>query len=238
MKPKLTPRLKAVSAMVPQGARVADIGSDHAYVPVELIRSGRAQKVIASDVHAGPVENAKNVVAMADLEDLIEVRLGSGFDVYEPGEVDTAVMAGMGGFLIRDLMLEALPLVKSLKCLVLQPMVAKRELRQWLLENGFEILEERVAQEGQKFYEIFSVHYTGRCLEPIDFKTAEMGLNMFRSEDETSMKYLAHRIQKTENIIRALSQAKDIESTELQTFEARLKLLKEVQACLSTQKKS
>ena len=237
MKPRLTPRLRTVAAMVPQGARVADIGSDHAYVPVELIRSGRAVKVIASDVHAGPVENAKSVVTAANLEDVIEVRLGSGFDVYEMGEVDTAVLAGMGGFLIRDLILEALPLVKSLKCLVLQPMVAIRELRVWLLQNGFEILQEQVAQEGQKFYEIFSVHYTGQCLETVEFKTAEMGWQMFRAEDEISMNYLAHRIQKTENVIRALAQAKDAEATELLAFEARLKLLKEAQACLSIQRK-
>jgi len=237
VKPRLTPRLRTVAAMVPTGARVADIGSDHAYVPVELIRSGRASMVIASDVHAGPVENAKNVVAAAGLEDLIEVRLGSGFEVYQIGEVDSAVLAGMGGFLIRDLILEALPLVQSLKCLVLQPMVAIRELRVWLLQNGFEILEEQVAQEGQKFYEIFSVHYTGKRLESIEQKIAELGVTMFRPEDEISMNYLAHRIQKTENVIRALAQAKDAETTELHAFEARLKLLKEAQACLSTQRK-
>jgi len=223
--------------MVPQGARVADIGSDHAYVPVELIRSGRAQKVIASDVHAGPVENARSVVAAAHLEDLIEVRLGSGFDVYKLGEVDTAVLAGMGGFLIRDLIQEGLLLVQSLKCLVLQPMVAIRELRVWLLQHGFEILEERVAQEGQKFYEIFSVHYTGRGLEIVELETAELGVSMFRAEDEISMKYLAHRIQKTETVIRALAQAKDAQATERHAFEARLELLKEVQTCLSTQRK-
>ncbi|SCZ77142.1 tRNA (adenine(22)-N(1))-methyltransferase [Acidaminobacter hydrogenoformans] len=237
MKLRLTPRLRAVAALVPEGAKVADIGSDHAYVPVDLIRSGRAQLVIASDVHQGPVENARKVVAMAALEDRIEVRLGSGFEVYGPEEVDTAVLAGMGGFLIRDLILEAFPLVKTLKCLVLQPMVAIRELRVWLLENGFEIIEERVAQEGQKFYEIFSVRYTGISMLQVDFKTAEMGVDMFRSEDEIAMKYLAHRIRKTEGVLRALSQAKNSEKTEIGAFEARLKLLKEVETCLSTQKK-
>lgn len=237
MKLRLTPRLKAVAALVPEGAKVADIGSDHAYIPVDLIRSGRAQLVIASDVHQGPVENAKKVVALAALEDRIEVRLGSGFDVYKPGEVDTAVLAGMGGFLIRDLMQAALPLVKTLKCLVLQPMVAIRELRVWLLENGFEILEERVAQEGQKFYEIFSVHYTGVRINPVDFKTAEMGIAMYRLEDEVAMRYLAHRIKKTEGVLSALSQAKNSEATEMDVFKERLKLLKEVETCLSTQKR-
>lgn len=237
MKLRLTPRLRAVAALVPEGAKVADIGSDHAYVPVDLIRSGRAQLVIASDVHQGPVENARKVVAMAALEDRIDVRLGSGFEVYSPEEVDTAVLAGMGGFLIRDLILEAFPLVKTLKCLVLQPMVAIRELRVWLLENGFEIMEERVAKEGQKFYEIFSVRYTGFCVPQVDFKTAEMGVDMFRVEDEIAMNYLAHRIRKTEGVLRSLAQAKNSETTEMTAFEARLKLLKEVETCLSTQKK-
>lgn len=238
MKLKLTPRLEAVATLVPQGARVADIGSDHAYVPVALIRSQRAVKVIASDVHQGPVENALSVVRGAGLEDLIEVRLGSGFDVYRPGEVNTAVLAGMGGFLIRDLMTAALPLVKSLDCLVLQPMVAIRELRCWLLEQGFEVLEEKVAREGKKFYEIFSVRYSGKPWENVDFKTAELGLQMIRAEDEVSLAYLSHRIQKVRGVIASLKASKNQEATELSVFQARLRLYEEVFACLSTQRRS
>mgnify|MGYP001343454367 FL=1 len=100
------------------------------------------------------------------------------------------------------------------------------------------ILEERVAQEGRKFYEIFSVRFSGAAQHKADLVTAEGGRHLFRSEDEISMRYLEHRIQKTQTVIQALANAKDAEATELQSFEARLRLLMEVKACLSTQKKS
>lgn len=235
---KLTPRLKAVAALVPVGDRVADIGSDHAYIPVELIRSGQASTVIASDVHQGPVENAKKVVTLAELEDRIQVRLGSGFDVYGAGEIDTAILAGMGGFLIRDLISDAMHLVKTLNRLVLQPMVAMRELRVWLLENGFELCEEQIAQEGEKFYEIFSVKYTGVVTSPVSLRTAELGNSMVRENDELSIRYMAYRIRKTETVLSALRSAKTPDPETLEIFKTRLELLREVLACLSIQKKS
>lgn len=232
---KLTPRLKAVAELVPKGTRVADIGSDHAYVPVHLVRSGRAISVIASDVHHGPVENAQKVVEKFGLDKVIEVRHGSGFETYKTGEIDVAILAGMGGYLIRDLIIEGMPLVKTLKLLVLQPMVAMRELRAWLLEQGFEFVEERVAVEGKKYYEIFSVHYSGKP-QMATQKVIEIGQAMIRSEDAVSMKYLAHKINKLENLLLATENAKDPDLNARLDFQERLKLLKEVMACLSIQK--
>lgn len=234
---KLSPRLIAVAELVPFGSCVVDIGTDHAYVPVHLIRSGRAAKVIASDVHEGPVDNARHVVEKAGLESVIEIRLGSGFETVKSEEVDVAILAGMGGFLIRDLIIECMALVKNLKLLVLQPMVAIRELRSWLVEMGFELVEERVAVEGKKYYEIFSVRYTGVC-QFADEKLAEIGQNMIHSTDTISMQYLAFKIVKLERLLEETSKAREPDQNTRSSIKERLKILKEVEACLSTQEKS
>lgn len=154
---KLTPRLEAIAELIEPNCRVADVGSDHGYLAVHLYRAGLGIKPIASDVNAGPVENAKQTLYEEGLEDEIEVRLGGGLQPYEVGETDIAVIAGMGGILIKEILMESLDKVRAMKYLVLQPMTQQPFLRQWLVENNFEIFNERYVVEGLKYYEIFCV---------------------------------------------------------------------------------
>src|SRR5690554_4326780 len=101
---KLSPRLLAIAEMVPEGSRVADIGTDHGYIPVFLKKTGRAKWAMASDINTGPLEKAAEVIKRHGLETEIDIRRGDGLTVLDGGEADTIVVAGMGGMLMRDIL--------------------------------------------------------------------------------------------------------------------------------------
>lgn len=151
----LTLRLNCIMRYV-NSDTVADIGTDHAYVATELIRLGRAKRVIASDVRKGPLGAASENIKKNNMEDKIETRLGSGLSVLKKGEADTAIIAGMGGELICDIIKQDVEIARSLT-LILQPMNAQYELRKFLLENGFTIEKEDIECEGYRVYNIMVV---------------------------------------------------------------------------------
>lgn len=146
----LTPRLKLIADLV-EGKTVADIGTDHAYIPIHLMKNGRCDRIIASDVNKGPSEIAKNHIKSEGLE--IEVRTGSGLSVLMPGEVQDIIIAGMGGKLICEI-LEANAEVAKKSRLILQPMNGQYELRTFLLKEGYNISYEDLALEGFKVYNV------------------------------------------------------------------------------------
>ena len=151
----LTPRLKRIINYV-NTAVAADIGTDHAYVPIELIKSGRAKRVIASDVRRGPLGIAAGHIARHGLSDRIETRLGSGLSVLAPGEADTIIIAGMGGELIAEILRADDETARS-SSLILQPMNSQYELRQYLMGNGYTITGEDIENEGQRVYSLLLV---------------------------------------------------------------------------------
>lgn len=151
----LTTRLNRIINYV-NSEVAADIGTDHGYVATELIKKGRAKKVIASDVRQGPLDAAIENIRKNKMEDVIEARLGSGLSVLNNNEADTAVIAGMGGELICQIISDDIEIAKKLK-LVLQPMNSQYELRKFLIENGFEIKLEDIECEGERVYNIFIV---------------------------------------------------------------------------------
>ena len=148
-------RLQALAELVPEHCRAADIGTDHGYLAISLLREGRASFVVASDKNQGPYEAAKRTVrenAVSDEE--ISVRLGDGLQVLEPGEVDTACIAGMGGVLMIKILEDAPAVTKELETLVLQPMNGAQELRHWLYGHGWHITDESLAVADGRIYEI------------------------------------------------------------------------------------
>lgn len=152
---KLSARLEAVVSLIPPGKRVADIGSDHTQLPLYLARTGHSAALIASEGHREPFYRARMAVELAGLEGKIEVRLGYGLSVLRPGEVDVVCIAGMGGTTIERILADGLETARKLETVVCQPMVAAAQLRQWLLTNGFDIFDERLARE-EFVYEAFA----------------------------------------------------------------------------------
>ena len=157
---ELDKRLQAVASFVRPGSRVADIGTDHAYLPVWLVRQGICPAAIASDLNAGPLRTARGTVETAGLADRIALRLGNGLDTVHPGEVEDIVIAGMGGETIASI-LDAAPWVKDSGLrVILQPMTRAEDLRRWLLYNGFTVDRERYIQDGRRRYIVLLARYT------------------------------------------------------------------------------
>lgn len=157
MKIKLSPRLEVIANCIAGAESMADIGTDHGYLPVYLVENEMVARAIASDTNQQPLKKAEKIISEQQLEKQIETRLGSGLSVLKPGEVDVVVMAGMGGLLIRDL-LEAQPdVAMQKKKLVLQPMNNQAVLRKYLEAAGFRIVREDLAREGDRVYEVIVV---------------------------------------------------------------------------------
>lgn len=154
---ELSSRLEMVAGLVPPGARLADIGTDHAYLPAALVQAGRIPSAIAADLRQGPLARAKETVVRAGLTGKIFFRLCDGLSGIRPGEVDAVAIAGMGGETIAAI-LAAAPWTRERDVpLVLQPMSSMSDLRLWLAGHGCRILEERLCREGNTLYTAWAV---------------------------------------------------------------------------------
>ena len=153
---KLSKRLATIAALVPTGGRLADIGTDHAYLPVYLVSEGIVPSAVAGEVKDGPFRAAGEALARVGLADRIDLRFGDGLAVLAPGEADTAVIAGMGGQTIVEILAARLEVTASLSCLVLQPMSGTGLVRRWLAGNGWRLVAEALVAEDGQMYEIIA----------------------------------------------------------------------------------
>ncbi len=148
----LSRRLSAVANMISPGLCVADIGCDHAYLAIHLIRSGTSPHVIAMDINRGPLERARQNVEEAGLSDDIELRLSDGLDKLKPGEAECIVMAGMGGPLMTEIMSRKPEICDNAREFILQPQSDVEKVRRYLEKDGFGIVAEDIVYEDGKFY--------------------------------------------------------------------------------------
>ena len=165
MAQNLTPRLKAAASLVRGGGILADIGTDHGYLPIYLIESGKISKAIAADIGKMPLENARKSVEQNALSDKISLRLSDGLRGFSPDDADEFVFAGMGGTLITEKLAETEWIKNEKYHFVFQPQSRAEELRQFLFENGFQIEEEIATNEGRRVYIAFSAFYNGEKTE-------------------------------------------------------------------------
>ena len=199
----LTPRLRTAASLVPEGARLADIGTDHAYLPAALLLEGKIPYAIAADLRQGPLLRAKETAALYGCQKQMGFRLCDGLKGIRPEETDAIVIAGMGGETIAQI-LEAAPWVRERQVpLVLQPMSSIPDLREWLQEHGYQIQEERLAQEGDNLYVILSV-----CSgEMVPMTPAELWAGR-QSSDPLRGLYLAGLLHKLDRAIVGLRRAR------------------------------
>lgn len=152
---KLTPRLQMVAAQVPPGSVVADIGTDHGYIAVYLMVNRISRRVIATDANAGPLESARQTVALFNLKHRVSLRRGDGLTVLSQADgVDVVIVAGMGGELITRILDDGLHRLPAVKRLVLQPMNESGRVRRWLAVNRWGLATEELVQENDVIYEV------------------------------------------------------------------------------------
>ena len=157
---KLSARLAMVAGSVPKNAVVADIGTDHAFLPIALVERGIAKNVIACDISSGPLSVAKANVEKSGVQN-IELRLSDGLMEIAPNEADTVTIAGMGGDMIVSI-LSRTEWIKDFKTrLILQPMSSADSLRVFLAENGFDVLLERAVRDTGRIYTVITAQYNG-----------------------------------------------------------------------------
>lgn len=164
----LTPRLLKIAEMVPKGASVIDVGTDHAYVPIYLLSEEKATCALATDVHDGPIRRAAENISSYGLSHKIKTQKADGLLGVDSTAYDTVIIAGMGGILISEILSNANE-TKG-KTFILQPMTASRELREYLLNNGFIIVDEGIVQEEEKLYVVIKAE-TG---QDVPYSDAEL----------------------------------------------------------------
>jgi tRNA (adenine22-N1)-methyltransferase len=155
----LSKRLTAVAELVEQGSAIVDIGTDHGYVPVYLVKNGIAKSAVALDINEGPLASCRALVESEGLSDRISVRLSDGLENVKSEEYDTVIIAGMGGELISDILSRCRDAEK--KHLILQPMTHPEIARKYLYDNGYGILHDFTVADGRHHYSVFDARFTG-----------------------------------------------------------------------------
>jgi tRNA (adenine22-N1)-methyltransferase len=204
---ELTPRLGAVADLVPRGARLADIGTDHAYLPVALLLEGRISSAIAADLRSGPLDRARLTAQTYRCTERLSFRLCDGLSGVKPGEADAVVIAGMGGETIAAILSAAEWVKENNLTVILQPMSSQPELRRWLCDHGYRITEERLAREGSTFYQILSV----RAGESAPMTPAEEWAGQQSQGENAPLRgeFLAHLIKKAVRAMNGIARSKD-----------------------------
>lgn len=228
---KLSKRMGTVANMVEKCDSMADIGTDHGYVPIYLVKNNIVKKAFACDVNKGPLKKAKENIENNNCTESIETRLGSGFSVIKPFEIDTAVIAGMGGMLIIDILKEAKETVDSLKQLVLQPQLDIDKVRRYIHSIGFKIDDEEMLIDEGKYYTVINATKGEEKYErEIDYI---FGKCLIDKKSDVLKKYVNFMLEKSENIVKNLS-GNDSESAviKIKEIEKDIKLYREVLECL------
>lgn len=224
----LTKRLAAVAAFVPPAARIADIGSDHALVPLHLVASGQIDYAVAGEVIRGPFLRSQAAVNAAGLNKQIQVRLADGLAAIQPEDrIDTAVIAGMGGLLICHILAQQPAILKTLNRLVLEPNVEEMAVRQWLMQHHFLISGEQILREGGHTYEVIQAR---RQVQPVVYSTAQLkfGPILLQAKSAAFVAKWHHQLVTNRRILANLARAQQPPQQKIAALQAENQQIKEV----------
>ena len=205
MKIELSKRLQAVADLVSPGMRLADIGTDHAYIPIYLMENEKIPQAIAMDINKGPLERAEKHIKAHGLEHQIQTRLSDGMAKLQAGEADCAVIAGMGGALMIKILEEGRETAFQLQELVLQPQSELEKFRIYLLENGYRVLAENMVYEDGKYYPMMKVkpgEMTGESWKPEEL---EYGKYLLATAHPVLKQFLEREIQICHGVLESLA---------------------------------
>lgn len=219
----ISKRLELVASFVPQGSILLDVGSDHAYLPIELVERGQIEGAIAGEVVEGPYQSAVKNVEAHGLKEKIQVRLANGLAAFEEeDQVSVITIAGMGGRLIATILEEGLDKLSNIQRLILQPNNREDDLRIWLQDNGFQIVAESILEEAGKFYEILVVE-AGQ----MELSASDVRFGPFLSK-EVSPVFVQKWQREAAKLEVALSQIPEKNLAERQILADKIQAIKEV----------
>ena len=205
MKTELSKRLQAVADLVSPGMRLADIGTDHAYIPIYLMENEKIPQAIAMDINKGPLERAEEHIKAHGLEHQIQTRLSDGMAKLQAGEADCAVIAGMGGALMIKILEEGRETAFQLQELVLQPQSELEKFRIYLLENGYRVLAEDMVYEDGKYYPMMKVKPGGMTGENWKPEELEYGKYLLATAHPVLKQFLEREIQICHGVLESLA---------------------------------
>lgn len=229
---ELSKRLHAVAGLVTEGASVADIGTDHGYIPIYLMENGVAGKAIAMDINEGPLERAREHIEEHGLTGQVETRLSDGLEALKRGEADTVIAAGMGGGLVIHI-LEACPeITADVKYFILQPQSEIARVRKYLNENGFISIGEDMVEEDGKYYPMMKLtHGTEDRYSEIELL---YGRRLLREKHPVLHRYLLRDLELKGEIYEKLKdQSGERIRLRLSELEREQALLREALACFT-----
>lgn len=212
----LSERLTRIASFVPKGLVVADIGTDHALLPIYLVLEGISPRVIACDLHPGPLESAKANVFLYKLAKNIEIRQGDGLKALDPGDTAVIVIAGMGGAKIREILETSPAVLDGVFRMILQPQGGAGIVRRWLFDHNWQIIDEDLVLEHDNYYEIIISEPLGDIKTMgIDKKPSrkerellEIGPCLVEKKHPLLIPLLQKKIKLAENVLKSLRHAK------------------------------
>ena len=227
---QLSKRLAKVGEFVPSQARLADIGSDHAYLPVRLMLAKKISYAVCGEVVKGPYESALHQVTLQGLADNITVRLADGLFAIEPSDkIDTITICGMGGTLIKQILLEGKERITGEELLVLQPNVGEATLRKYLVANGYSIIAEEILEENKKIYEIIVAK---KLVQPTSLNEAQylFGPLLMQEKSPVFIKKWQRELMQRQRVLQQLQNSAQNHDEKIAELQVEMKLIEEVLA--------
>ncbi|MUV39616.1 tRNA (adenine(22)-N(1))-methyltransferase [Lentibacillus sp. JNUCC-1] len=220
-------RLKLIADWIPQGAQFVDIGSDHAYLPCYVCSKDLDASAIAGEVKEGPFKSAERTVKRLGLNHAVTVRLGDGFNVVVPGEVHTAVIAGMGGTLIDEILQNGQEKLNGIKRIIAQPNLNTGAVRKTLSVLGFKIIHEDMLEENGHIYEMIVADRTEEAIS-LDDQAAMFGPILLKHKPPIFYLKWEHEKNNLERVVKQMEHAKKPNIEKIAQFKKDIAWIEEV----------
>lgn len=229
---QLSLRLERAASYVPEGSRLADIGSDHAYLPCVLAAEGKIEFAVAGEIIEGPFKIAENQIKRLNLQNEVHVRLGDGLEVINPDSdnISAVSICGMGGVLIATILDEGYQMGKLIgkERLILQPNKDEIELRTWLIEHGYQVIAEELVEENTKIYEIMIAEKSNE--ECISFSEKDLSFGFYLRKELAPLfiKKWTGELAKNKIILADLPKSSTDQSDKIQEFKIKIAAIEEL----------
>lgn len=222
---ELSKRLESIIKHADKVSVLSDIGTDHGYIPLYALRNEICDKAIAIDINKDPLDKARLNAVLEGAGDEVEFRLGGGLSPLNNGEANAAIIAGMGGNLIKDILEEGIEKATSMEYLILQPAQNPEVLREYLYNNDFEVLVEDLCEDEGIFYEVFKVRVKEGEKTKLDEIYYEISPSLLRQKHSLMQAYIEHKLVENKRILGFISDETPLALTRKEQVTEKIKIL-------------